>query len=45
MFEDILGKRDLTLAEKNQREIEKVWDEEEASAYREEKQATPTVKK
>ena len=29
MFDDILGKRDLTLAERNQREIEKVWKEEE----------------
>ena len=29
MFEDILGNGDLTLAEKNQREIEKIWEEEE----------------
>ena len=29
MFEDILGKRDLSLAEKNQKEIEKIWKDEE----------------
>jgi len=37
MFEDILGKRDLSLAEKNQKEIEKIWkDEEEEEILKEE---------
>lgn len=27
MFEDILGNRDLTLPEKNQKELERIWQE------------------